>query len=160
MCARVCLVCLLCLDDGICFNSFFFHPPFFCGWFSPRIYNDKVDVTPGCYNLFNAWTAGGAEWWTFKVYGSGKVEVILNGKELDMDEAESCGNVTSAYSPKMQGTRHSIFELSFKASPGRFGTQCRFFLFLSFFCTHTRAHARYIHSCIYHLDNSAVRCTN
>ena len=72
------------------------------------------------------------------MYGSGKVEVILNGKELDMDEAESCGNVTSAYSPKMQGTRHSIFELSFKASPGRFGTQCRFFRVLSFFCAHTR----------------------
>lgn len=87
------------------------------------IYNDVAPVNENCYNLFNAWTGGGKEWWTFKVFGSGKVEVILNGKVVDQTEEDACGNIGYTYSPKQQNVKHSIFELSFKASPGRFGVQ-------------------------------------
>ena len=57
------------------------------------------------------------------MYGSGTVEVRLNNVLVDQDEAETCGNITFGYSPSMSDSKHSIFELSFRASPGSFGVQ-------------------------------------
>ena len=61
------------------------------------------------------------------MYGSGKVEVRLNNELIDQEEAGACGNITFGYSPtvreKSHTHKHSIFELSFKASQGSFGVQ-------------------------------------
>lgn len=76
-----------------------------------------------CYNLFNAWTGGGRERWVLKVYGSGKVYVQKNGVEVDQTEEDATGAVGFEFSPTQLGVNHSIFELSFAASPGWFGVQ-------------------------------------
>ena len=98
----------------------------FCFLFE-GVYNGVNPVDPDCYNLFNAWTGSGRERWELKVYGSGKVEVRLNNELVDQEEAGACGNITFGYSPtvreKSHTHKHSIFELSFKASQGSFGVQ-------------------------------------
>ena len=86
------------------------------------IYNTDKDVKANCYNLFNAFTGDGKERWIIKVYGDKHVEVNLNGAPLK-DSDGSCGAVNMNISPKFQQKSHTIFELSFKASPGRFGVQ-------------------------------------
>ena len=88
-----------------------------------RKYNDVNPVLDSCYNLFTAWTGNGKELWVLKVYGSGKVYVQLNGKEVDQTSANATGAVGFNFSPTQVNTNHSIFELSFAASPGWFGVQ-------------------------------------
>ena len=85
-------------------------------------YNDKLPVAPHCYNLFWCWTGGGAEQWTLKVFGSGDVEVMLNGAEVSANATGASGAVGWGPSPN-SAANHSIFELSFRASPGGFGVQ-------------------------------------
>ena len=86
-------------------------------------YNDETPVNPTCYNLFNAWTGNGREKWVLKVYGSGKVYVELNGNEVNQTAADACGAIGFHTSPLETEKPHSIFELSFAASPGRFFVQ-------------------------------------
>ena len=57
------------------------------------------------------------------MYGSGTVEVNLNGKPVDQTDVDACGETGFNISPKSPNTKHSIFELSFAASPGGFGVQ-------------------------------------
>ena len=88
------------------------------------LYNDEKPVQPECYNLFNAWTGGGDEQWVIKVYGDGNTSVELNGVEqLDPDSKGSAGRVGWGISPRVPDRNHSIFELSFAASPGGFGVR-------------------------------------
>ena len=89
------------------------------------IYNDELPVEDECYNLFNAWSGGGKERWTLKVYGSKRVEVELNGIVLNQSDpvVSACGAIGWTTSPLQSSVNHSIFELSFAASPGSFGVQ-------------------------------------
>ena len=57
------------------------------------------------------------------MYADGKVYVELNGAEVDQNESDTCGAVGFEASPKRPNDKHSIFELSFAASPGGFGVQ-------------------------------------
>ena len=82
--------------------------------------NDAAALTPTCFNLFKAWTGGGSEQWTVRVYGSGTVTVELNGTPVDLDGAE--GAVGFGPSPLVP-VDHTIFELRLPASPGGFGVQ-------------------------------------
>ena len=84
-------------------------------------FNDKLPVQPHCYNQFNAWTGGGSEQWLIKVFGDGHTTAQLNGKELDYSSAT--GRVGWGRSPLVPDRDHSIFELSFAASPGGFGVR-------------------------------------
>ena len=89
---------------------------------SKGIYNSEKDIEADCYNLFNAYTGNGKEAWIIKVYGDKRVEVTLNGQVVDQGE-DTCGAVDMNVSPKSQSQKHTIFELTFKASPGRFAVQ-------------------------------------
>ena len=86
------------------------------------IYNDVLEVEATCYNLFNAWTGSGRERWELKVYGSGRVSVKLNGKAIMQTNkvANSTGAIGFHASPIRKQSKHSIFEVSFAASPGSF----------------------------------------
>lgn len=88
------------------------------------IYGDVSEVTSNCYNLFNAWTGSGRERWELKVYGDGRVAVKLNGVTIDQtnEDVRATGAIGFEYSPRYM-SKHTIFELSFKASPGSFGVQ-------------------------------------
>jgi hypothetical protein len=88
------------------------------------IYNPSRPVQPDCYNLFFAFTGSGQQQWVIRVYGSGLVEVELNGKQLDASEAG--GTATGAIgfgSSPLRDENHTIFELSFEAMAGGFGVQ-------------------------------------
>jgi len=87
------------------------------------IYNDAQTVKPYCYNLFTAWTGGGSERWMLKVYGDKRVEVTLNGESVLSTDVGALGAVGNHTSPLHGSEKHSIFELSFMASPGGFGVQ-------------------------------------
>ena len=87
------------------------------------IYNDEKPVQPNCYNLFNAWTGNGRERWEIKVFGSGVVDVVLNGVVQPSGNAGTCGGTGYGLSPLQPTRLHSIFELSFAASSGGFGVQ-------------------------------------
>ena len=87
------------------------------------IYNPERKVKPHCYNLFFAFTGNGAQRWTLKVYGSGLVEVELNKRLLNQSLAGATGAVGFGVSPLRSTQNHTIFELSFRAMPGRFGVQ-------------------------------------
>ena len=86
------------------------------------IYNDNPQrpVYPECFNLFEIWTAGGAERWEIKVYGDQTTEVTRNGEPAG-DNCGATGNGQRSPLEKKKG--HSIFELSFKVMPGGFGMQ-------------------------------------
>jgi hypothetical protein len=86
------------------------------------IYNDAQPVSAHCFNQFDAWTGGGAERWVIKVFGDNTVEVRLNGQPQPANFSGAAGAVGNGPSPNT-GTNHSIFELSFPASPGGFGVQ-------------------------------------
>ncbi|PKN54359.1 MAG: hypothetical protein CVU56_27005, partial [Deltaproteobacteria bacterium HGW-Deltaproteobacteria-14] len=88
-------------------------------WF----FNDASPIDNGCYNLFLAYTGGGAERWQVKVYASGTVQVFKNGAIVD----PATLGVTGAYgfhaSPLVVDREHTIYELALPASPGRFAMQ-------------------------------------
>ena len=86
------------------------------------VYNAAQAVLPNCYNLFNAFTGSGRERWELKVYGSGVVSVQLNGKSVLQTNgiANATGAIGFTCSPMHEQANHTIFEISFKASPGSF----------------------------------------
>ncbi len=78
-------------------------------------------IDDGCYNQFKAYTGGGAEQWTVRVYGNGDVEVFKNGFPVDLSEVE--GAAGFGVSPSHPDEEHTIYELKLPASPGGFGVQ-------------------------------------
>lgn len=86
-------------------------------------YNDRVSIEPHCYNLFYAWTGGGAEQWILKVYGDARVEVRLNGAPMSGNETGARGASGWGLSPGTPHANHSMFEVRFPVSPGSFGVQ-------------------------------------
>ena len=86
------------------------------------VYNGVQAVESNCYNLFNAWTGSGRERWELKVYGSGVVSVKLNGKIVLQNDnrVNATGAIGFFTSPVRSQANHSIFEVSFAASPGSF----------------------------------------
>jgi hypothetical protein len=88
------------------------------------IYNPSRPVQPECYNLFFAFTGSGQQQWVIRVYGSGLVEVELNGKQLDASEAGGAATGAIGFGPSpLRSENHTIFELSFEAMAGGFGVQ-------------------------------------
>jgi len=93
-------------------------------------YNDDLPVQPHCYNLFKVHT-GNNENWSIKVFGDKHVEIILNGVLLDFENENdtltstmmSAGAVGWNFSPNVPDAEHSIFELMFTASAGRFAVE-------------------------------------
>ena len=87
------------------------------------IYNPVTPVANSCYNLFTAFTGSGQQTWSIRVYGSGLVEVELNGELLTQEKTNATGAIGFGVSPKKPVQKHSIFELAFAALPGTFGVQ-------------------------------------
>ena len=102
-------------------NAYFDYADGFLYILNDWIYNPDREVSPTCYNLFFAFTGNGREQWELRVYGSGLVEASLNGELLAQPNAT--GAVGFGTSPLRPGQNHTIFELAFAASPGRFGVQ-------------------------------------
>lgn len=102
-------------------NAYFDYADGFLYILNDWIYNPDREVSPTCYNLFFAFTGNGREQWELRVYGSGLVEASLNG-ELQ-PQPNATGAVGFGTSPLRPGQNHTIFELAFAASPGRFGVQ-------------------------------------
>jgi hypothetical protein len=87
------------------------------------IYNPNTPVSDTCYNLFTAFTGSGQQTWSIRVYGSGLVEVELNGELLAQESTNATGAIGFGVSPKQPSQNHTIFELAFAAMPGKFGVQ-------------------------------------
>ena len=87
------------------------------------IFNDAIDLENGCYNLFVAYTGGGSEVWSIKVYADGTVQASLNGELVDATAQGVEGGYGFGKSPDFTETEHTIFELKLPASPGGFGVQ-------------------------------------
>ena len=81
-------------------------------------------MQPHCFNLFNVWTGGGTEKWTLKVFGSGHVEVRLNGVLQLANATDALGAVGWGASPNL-AVHHTIWELTFRAAAGGFGVQLK-----------------------------------
>ena len=102
-------------------NAYFDYADGFLYILNDWIYNPDRVVLPTCYNLFFAFTGIGREQWELRVYGSGLVEASLNGALQPQPNAT--GAVGFGTSPLRLDQNHTIFELAFAASPGRFGVQ-------------------------------------
>jgi len=86
-------------------------------------YNDAGTIDPSCYNLFYAYTGGGAQRWQVKVYANGTVQVFRNGALIDPDAEGVDGAYGYHASPRVVDTEHTIYELALPASAGRFAVQ-------------------------------------